>query len=68
MKKHDRLRRLAAERLWRERFGEPPPIRADAALMLKVLEECLPSPLREGRAPTGDAAGVPRWRTPSAPA
>jgi hypothetical protein len=43
-------RQAAAERLWRERFGEPPPIRTDAELMMRVLRATPPraaTPLRE---------------------
>lgn len=46
-----RLRAAHAERLWRERFGEPPPI-SDPVLMMKVLEELggIPEPPVAGRA------------------
>jgi hypothetical protein len=37
-------RQAAAERLWRERFGEPPPIRTDAEMMMRVLREAGPRP------------------------
>ena len=38
-----RDRRLeAVERLWRRRFGQPPPIRTDADLMLAVLRNAGP--------------------------
>ena len=34
-----RLRKLTIiERRWRDRFGEPPSLRTDPALMLKILE------------------------------
>jgi hypothetical protein len=32
----DEVQRIAA--LWLERFGEPPPILTDAALMLRILD------------------------------
>jgi hypothetical protein len=38
-------RRAVAERLWRERFGEPPPIRTDADMMMRVLLEAGPRPV-----------------------
>lgn len=31
-----------ASALWRELFGEPPPIRADGAMMLEVIMRSLP--------------------------
>jgi hypothetical protein len=43
MKRQNR-RQAAAERLWRERFGEPPPIRTDADMMMRVLKEAGPRP------------------------
>lgn len=41
---HDRDERVQAEAaaLWRELFGEPPPIRADGAMMLDAIMKSLP--------------------------
>ena len=44
-----RQRKLKSiERLWRERFGEPPSLRTDPDLMLRILETLAPSAQSEG--------------------
>ena len=51
MSKQSRQRQ--AERLWCERFGQPPPIRTDAELMMKVLRSAGPAPVERAKDPVG---------------
>lgn len=46
------------ERLWRERFGEPPPIRVDLGLALSILDQAAAPAVEPGFSPRPDEAAA----------